>query len=47
MEFDILGVNLKDLSLNEDEERNNNTQDPGKMHQNGCELNSVQQLCII
>ncbi len=36
MEFDILGVNLKDLYLKEDEERHDNTQDPGKMHQNGC-----------
>lgn len=36
MEFDILGVNLNDLSLNEDEERNGNTQDPGKRHQNCC-----------
>lgn len=34
MEFDILGVNLNDVSLNEDEVRNGNTQDPGKMHQN-------------
>lgn len=33
MEFDILGVNL---SLNEDEVRNGNTQDPGKMHLNYC-----------
>jgi len=32
MEFDILGVNLNDVSLNEDEVRNGNTQDPGKMH---------------
>lgn len=30
MEFDILGVNLNDVSLNEDEVRNGNTQDPGK-----------------
>ncbi len=36
MEFDILGVNLKDLYLKEDEERHDNTQDPGKMHHNGC-----------
>ncbi|RXN19131.1 centrosomal of 41 kDa isoform X1 [Labeo rohita] len=28
MEFDILGVNLNDVSLNEDEVRNGNTQDP-------------------
>jgi len=32
MEFDILGVNLNDVSLNEDEVRNGNTPDPGKMH---------------
>lgn len=36
MEFDILGVNLNDVSLNEDEVRNGNAQDPGKMQQNCC-----------
>lgn len=40
MEFDILGVNLNDVSLNEDEVRNGNAQDPGKTLEKQC-------FCII